>query len=116
MGAVRRALHIGMSGSPGNHPGIAEDAGRPIAVSASAARARVDIPAGPHAYGGREQFGAGKVRRHDLLGRSLPLSRTWLITFWTLAMFRTCVVTLSSYGRLLAMPIRYTIPFTVSTV
>ena len=79
-------------------------------------QSKIDILAGPHACGGREPFGTGKVRRHDLPRRSSPLSRTWLITFWTPAMFRACVVTLSSSGRLLAMPIRYTIPFTVSTV
>ena len=79
-------------------------------------QSKADIPAGPHACGGREPFGTGKVRRHDLPRRPPPLSRTWLITFWTPAMFRACVVTLSSSGRLPAMPIRYTIPFTVSTV
>ena len=115
--AARLALHIGMSGQPGDHPRYCRGRG---AVDSGERQGRqsskIDILAGPHACGGREPFGTGTVRRHDLPRRSPPLSRTWLNTFWTPAMFRACVVTLSSSGRLLAMPIRYTIPFTVSTV
>ena len=116
MGEVRRALHIGMSGQPGNHPRYCRGRGAVDSGERQGRQSKIDIPARPHACGGREPFGTGKVRRHDLPRRASALSRTWLITFWTPAMFRACVVTLSSSGRLPAMPIRYTIPFTVSTV
>ena len=81
--AARLALHIGMSGQPGggiHASDIAGDAGR-YKLRAPGRQSKIDIPARPHACGGRDPFGTGKVRRHDLPRRSPPLSRTWLITF-----------------------------------
>ena len=81
MAAARLAPRIGMSGQPGNHPRYCRGRGAVDCGERQGRQSKIDIPAGPHACGGREPFGTGKVRRHDLPRRSSPLSRTWLITF-----------------------------------
>ena len=71
----------GMSGQPGNHPRYCRGRGAVDSCERQGRQSKIDIPARPHACGGRDPFGTGKVRRHDLPRRSPPLSRTWLITF-----------------------------------
>ena len=55
--AARRALHIGMSGQPGNHPRYCRGRGAVDSGERQGRQSKIDILAGPHACGGREPVG-----------------------------------------------------------